>query len=48
MIEILAIGDEVLRDAPLVGSVDQFVDSTDVLGVAGRVRQVLPERWHPR
>ncbi|WP_020577004.1 DUF4037 domain-containing protein [Actinopolymorpha alba] len=35
-----AIADPALRELPLVGSVDQFVDSTDVLSAAGRARQL--------
>src|SRR5690606_27101512 len=37
-----AIGDPTLRALPLVGSVDQFVDSTDVLSAWGRVRRLRP------
>lgn len=28
---VVRIGDRLLRDAPLIGSIDQFVDSTDIL-----------------
>jgi hypothetical protein len=37
-----------LRDLPLVGSVDQFVDSGDVLGRADLARAVAAAalRWH--
>lgn len=34
------IGDRTLRKLPLVGSVDQFVDSTDVLSAAERARHL--------
>lgn len=35
-----AITDEWLRELPLVGSVDQFADSTDVLSVPARPQQL--------
>lgn len=35
-----AIGDDHLRTLPLVGSVDQFVDATDVLSASGRSRML--------
>lgn len=35
---VASITDDQLRRLPLVGSVDQFVDSTDVLSAAGRSR----------
>lgn len=39
-----AIDDPALRALPLVGAIDQWVDSTDVLGHAGRVRQLI--NWY--
>jgi hypothetical protein len=41
------ISDPSLRSLPLVGAIDQFVDSTDVLSGAGRyaVVRALYERW---
>ena len=44
------VEDPVLRDLPLVGSVDQFVDSTDVLNAptrARRLRALYDEMWRP-
>jgi hypothetical protein len=46
-----AVGDERLRALPRVGSIDQFVDSTDVLSYAhhaARLRAVYEERKHAR
>jgi hypothetical protein len=37
---VAAIGDSALRDLPLVGSVDQFVDSTDVLSTVTRASRL--------
>lgn len=37
-----AIDDPWLREIPLVGSVDQFVDSTDVLGASNRPQRLRP------
>jgi hypothetical protein len=34
------VDDEWLRSLPLVGSIDQFVDSTDVLSFADRARRL--------
>ncbi|QGN32722.1 DUF4037 domain-containing protein [Microlunatus sp. Gsoil 973] len=39
---LAAIGDDRLRKLPLVGSADQFVDSTDVLSASGRTRMLKP------
>ncbi len=36
------VEDPAPRDLPLVGSVDQFVDSTDVLNAPTRARRLLP------
>ena len=36
-----AIDDPALRALPLVGAIDQWVDSTDVLGHVGRVRRLI-------
>ena len=41
-----AITDDQLRALPLVGAVDQWVDSTDVLSHAARVRQL--QEWYRR
>ena len=38
---LAAIHDEWLKGQPLVGSVDQFVDSTDVLNIAHRSRSLI-------
>lgn len=42
-----AISDPWLRDLPLVGSVDQFVDSTDVLSVPGHTQALRALFRHP-
>ena len=36
------ISDDWLRTRPLVGAVDQFADSTDVLSYASRARRLAP------
>ena len=40
-----SIADPVLRDGPLLATVDQFVDSTDVLSSSGRARVLVRALW---
>jgi uncharacterized protein DUF4037 len=42
------IADATLRELPLSGTIDQFVDSTDVLSSAARTRLVVQALWAQR